>query len=171
MADVKIDIKLATPKVSKFKVSGKTLKDVQKALDARDEWGLYDATQNVKSGAQVDKDGAVKSVTMAVNPVIELPEWSEYGKATKEQKASWDAMVKKLEAHERKHHDIQSDYIDDLKKQIKAAKDLDAKGIDKLIDDNQKACQKKQDAYDTSSGHGAKEGVNLDLDADPTDDD
>jgi len=106
MADVKIDIKLATPKVTKFKVSGKTLKDVMSALDARDEWGLYDSTQNVKSGAQVDKDGAVKSVTIAVNPVIELPEWSEYSKATKEQKASWDAMIKKLEAHERKHHDI-----------------------------------------------------------------
>jgi hypothetical protein len=45
------------------------------------------------------------------------------------------------------------------------AKTLDAKALNKMISDQQKACQKKQDAYGTSSGHGAQEGVELDLDA------
>jgi predicted secreted Zn-dependent protease len=165
MADVKLDIKVCTPKVTKFKVAGKTLKDAQKSLDAREEWGLYDSTQNQKSSAKTDKDGNVVAVTMVLNPIIELPEWSGYGAATKEQKASWDDMVEKLEAHERKHHDIQLDCVEDLKKEIKKAKTLDAKALNKIISDQQDACQKKQDAYDSRSGHGAKEGVQLDLDA------
>lgn len=165
MADVKVDIKVNDPKVTKFKVAGKTLAEAKKNLDARDEWGLYDATRNPKNSAKTDADGNVTSVTMALSPVIELPEWSGYNSATKEQKASWDTMVKALEAHERKHHDIQVDCASDLEKEIKKAKTLDADDLNKIISDQQKACQKKQDAYDSRSGHGAKEGVELDLDA------
>ena len=105
------------------------------------------------------------SVTMTINPVIQLPEWSGYSSATKEQKASWDKMIKALEVHERKHHDIQVDCASELEKEIKKAKTLDADSLNKMIDDQQKDCQKKQDAYDSRSGHGAKEGVVLDLDA------
>ena len=165
MADVKVDIKVNNPKVTKFKVAGKTLSEAKKNLNSRDEWGLYDATQNGKSSAKTDKDGNVTSVTIVISPIIQLPEWSGYNSATKEQKASWDTMVKALEAHERKHHDIQVDCASDLEKEIKKAKALDADDLNKIISDQQKACQKKQDAYDSRSGHGEKEGVELDLDA------
>lgn len=165
MAGIKADIKVNNPKVTKFTVAGKTLREAKKNLDSRDEWGLYDATRNPKNSAKVDGDGNVTSVTMAINPVIELPEWSGYSSATKEQKASWDTMVKALEAHERKHHDIQVDCASDLKKEIMKAKTLDANDLNKIISDQQEACQKKQDAYDSRSGHGEKEGVELDLDA------
>jgi predicted secreted Zn-dependent protease len=164
MAGVKVDIKVNNPKVSKFKVRGDTLPEAKKNLDARDEWGLYDATQNFKSSARTDRDGNVTSVTIVLNPIIQLPEWSGYSSATKEQKASWDDMVKALEAHERRHHAIQVDSADDLTDQIKKAKTLDATSLNKIISDQQDACQKKQDDYDTRSGHGAKEGVVLDLD-------
>jgi predicted secreted Zn-dependent protease len=166
MAGVKVDIKVNNPQKTTFKVPGKTLKEALKSLNSRDEWGVYDATQNVKSSAQTDKGGNVTSVTMVLNPVIELPEWSGYRSATKEQKASWDKMIKALEAHERKHHDIQVDCASDLTKEIKKAKTLDADALNEIISDQQDACQKKQDDYDTRSGHGAKEGVELDLDAD-----
>ena len=165
MGDVKIDIKVNNPKLTKFKVAGKTLKDVLKSLNAREEWGLYDATQNQKNKAQTDSDGNVTSVTMTLNPVIELPDWSGYSSATKEQKASWDKMVKLLEKHERNHHDIQVDCASDLEKEIKKAKTLKASDLNKIISDQQKDCQKKQDAYDSRTGHGEKEGVELDLDA------
>jgi predicted secreted Zn-dependent protease len=165
MANVKVDIKVDNPKVTTFKVAGKTLREAKKSLDSCEEWGLYDATQNFKNRAQVDGDGNVTSVTMMLNPVIQLPEWSGYSSATKEQKASWDEMVKALEAHEREHHDIQVDCASDLSKEIKKAKKLDADDLNKIISDQQKACQKKQDDYDSRSGHGAKEGVDLDLDA------
>jgi predicted secreted Zn-dependent protease len=166
MAGVKVDIKVSNPKKTTFRVPGKTLKEALKSLNSRDEWGLYDATQNVKSSAQTDKDGNVTSVTMVLNPVIELPEWSGYRSATKEQKASWDKMVKALEAHEREHHDIQVDCANDLTEEIKKSKTLDADALNEIISDQQDASQKKQDDYDTRSGHGAKEGVELDLDAD-----
>jgi predicted secreted Zn-dependent protease len=165
MADVKLNITVNKPKVSTFKVGGKTLAEAKKALDARDEWGLYDATRNFKSSAQVDPKGNVVSVTMVLNPVIELPAWSGYGTATKDQKASWDAMCKALQAHENRHHDIQLECVEDLKKALKAAKTLDAKTLNLVIEKLQESAQKKQDAYDGKSGHGAKEGVILKLDA------
>jgi predicted secreted Zn-dependent protease len=165
MGEVKLNITVHKPKVSTFRVDGKTLADAKRALDARDEWGLYDATRNFKSSAQVDGNGNVVSVTMTLYPVIELPAWSNYSWATKEQKASWDAMHKALQAHENRHHDIQLQCIEELKKAIKAAKTLDANTLNEIIDKLQESSQKKQDEYDTRSGHGAKEGVVLKLDA------
>jgi predicted secreted Zn-dependent protease len=165
MADVKLNITVSKPKISTFRVAGKTLREAKKSLDARDEWGLYDATANFKSSAKVDADGNVIGVTMALNPEIELPAWSGYGAATKEQKASWDTMCKALLAHENKHHAVQVECVEDLKRAIKAAKKLDAAALNDIIEDLQKSCQKKQDSYDSRSGHGANEGVVLDLDA------
>jgi predicted secreted Zn-dependent protease len=165
VSDLKLKITINSPRLSNFTVAGKTLADAKKNLDRRDEWGLYDATRNFKSSAQVDGEGQVRSVTMVINPVIELPSWSGYRAATKEQKASWDSMLDALRAHENKHHAIQVSCVEALKKSLKAAKTLDASTLDESIEDQQRACQKKQDAYDSSSGHGAKEGVVLKLDA------
>lgn len=160
-----VSIKVNAPKTTRYSVRGDTLAEARKNLDKREEWGLYDATPNFKSGAKVDSQGQVMSVSLELNPVIELPTWSGYSSATKPQKASWDAMLKKLEAHEKKHHDIQVAGAAALKKAIESAKALDAKALDKLIEKAQTDTQKAQDAYDSSSGHGAKEGVTLDEDA------
>jgi predicted secreted Zn-dependent protease len=162
---VKLNITVNRPKVSTFRIGGKTLADAKRSLDARDEWGLYDATQNFKSSAKVDSSGNVVEVTMTLNPIIEMPTWSGYSAATKAQKASWDAMYDALLAHENGHHDIQTACVEELKKSLNAAKKLDADTLNRLIDESQQACQKKQDAYDTSTGHGAKKGVVLKLDA------
>lgn len=158
-------VKVNAPKVSKYTVKGDTLAEVRKNLDKRDEWGLYDATQNFKSGGKVDAQGQVTVVTIELNPVIELPTWSGYSKATKAQKASWDAMLKKLSAHEYKHHDIQVAGAAALKKAIESAKELDSDALNTLIEKAQTDTQKAQDSYDARSGHGAKEGVELDEDA------
>ena len=160
-----VSVKVNTPKVSKYTVKGDTLAEVRKNLDKREEWGLYDATPNFKSGAKVDPQGQIASVTIELNPVIELPTWAGYSKATKPQKASWDAMLKKLSAHEYKHHDIQVAGAAALKKAIESAKELDADALNALIEQAQTDTQKAQDSYDRSSGHGAKEGVELDEDA------
>jgi predicted secreted Zn-dependent protease len=165
MADVKLNITVNKPKVSTYRVSGKTLREVKKNLDARDEWGLYDGTPTSKSSVNVDGDGNVVGVTMVLKPKIDMPAWSGYSAATKEQKASWDTMYKALLAHENRHHAIQVECVEDLKRAIKAAKTLDGAALNKLIDDLQKSCQKQQDSYDSRSGHGANEGVELDLDA------
>ncbi len=165
MSDATLNITVNRPKTTTFKVAGKTLSEAKDNLDRRSEWGLYDATQNSKNSAQTDADGNVTSVTMTLNPVIEMPSWSGYSAATKPQQASWDAMYKALLAHENKHHAIQLECVEDLKKAIKAAKKLDAAALNELIAQCQQACQKKQDGYDSSSGHGAKEGVVLKLDA------
>jgi predicted secreted Zn-dependent protease len=81
------------------------------------------------------------------------------------QKASWDKMVDALEAHENNHHDIQVDCASDLEQEIKKAKTLHVKALNTIIGKKRKACQKKQNDYDARSGHGEKEGVELDLDA------
>jgi len=167
MGDVKASIKVNRPKSSTYRVSGKTLKEVMKALDSRDEWGTYDSTQNQKSAMKVDKDGKVGSVTVELNPDIEMPVWSDYGNATKEQKAAWDKMWSALKTHEDGHHDIQLKCAAELEKAIKSAKSLDKDTLGDMIEKSQTECQKKQDAYDSRTSHGAKDGVELDLTADP----
>ena len=169
-SNVKLDFKISEPKVTKYKVTGTTLKEVLKQLNKRDEWGTYDSTQNQKSDAKADGDGNVLSVTLSFSPEIELPEWSGYGKATKEQKKSWDNMMAKLTKHEKNHQDIQKGALEDFKKKLKSAKTLDKDTLKDMIKDFKEDTQKQQDSYDTSSGHGAKEGVELDLDADGDDD-
>ncbi len=74
-------------------------------------------------------------------------------------------MMKALGAHERRHHAIQLDCADDLTKKIEKAKTLDESSLNKMISDQQDACHKQQDDYDVRSGHGAKKGVVLELDA------
>lgn len=165
MADIKVKITVSKPSIKKFKVGGKTLAEALKALNAREEWGSYDATKGQKSSAQKEKDGTISSVTLTVNPVIELPEWAGYAKATKEQKASWDSMVDALRAHEFRHHDIQVDSADDLEKKLKKLKSPTIEDVNGLLSDQQESCQKAQDAYDARSKHGEKEGVVLDVDA------
>jgi hypothetical protein len=39
MAEVEVDIKVNKPTVTKFKVAGKTLREVKKNRDKRKEWG------------------------------------------------------------------------------------------------------------------------------------
>lgn len=162
---VTLNITVKTPKVSTFRVGGRTLADVKQALDQRKEWGLYDATQNFRSSAQVDGTGKIVSVTMELNPVISLPVWSGYSSATKPQQATWDAMYHALQAHENHHHQIQVDCVETLKKELEAATPLDADRLNRLIEKLRTSAQDKQDAYDRSSGHGAAEGVVLKLDA------
>jgi predicted secreted Zn-dependent protease len=163
MANVKVDIKINNPKVTHFQVRAKTLAEAKKVLDKRPkgEWGLYDTTKTGKTDRKLDRDGNVTSVTLVFNPTIVLPQWSGYGSATKAQRASWDAMMKALEAHERKHHDIQVDRAADMKKAIENAGLLDEGDLNKIISDQKDACQDAQDTYDVRSGHGANEGVVL----------
>lgn len=165
MAEVQLNITLNRPRITKFFIPGKTLSEVKRNLDARDEWGLYDATQNFSSNARVDGNGNIVAVTMVLNPVIQLPSWTGYGLATRAQKASWDTMFTALQAHENRHHDIQSACVEDLRKALRAAKNLDADTLNKIIEQLQESSQKKQDEYDRTSEHGAKEGVTLKLDA------
>jgi hypothetical protein len=71
-------------------------------------------------------------------------------------------MVKALQAHDNALRAIRLDCLDDLNKALKAA------GIwtrTPSIAKSQQACQKQQDACDSKSGHGAKEGVEFDEDA------
>ena len=159
--DAKVNI--AKPSIKKRKYGGKTLKDVLKLLEKQSEWGLYDAVSNQKNSAKVDKDKKIKSVSINLKPVIEMPVWSNYGKAPKDQKASWDKMYKALLAHEQKHHKIQLKCGSDLEKMLKKEEDLDAKALNEKLEEARTACQDKQDAYDAKSKHGANEGVVLDV--------
>lgn len=162
---VKVSVTVQRPTVSTFTIDGRTLAEAKQALDRRAEWGLYAATQNFTSSARVDGTGKILSVTMELHPVIQLPAWSGYGSATRNQQASWDAMYRALQAHENNHHQIQLDCVETLKHELAAATRLDADTLNALIEKLQTSAQDKQDAYDRSSDHGATEGVVLKVDA------
>jgi hypothetical protein len=61
MADVKLNITINKPKVSTFRIAGKTLREAMKNLDARDEWGLYDGTRRTRSGRMTGSPEGVAS--------------------------------------------------------------------------------------------------------------
>lgn len=75
-------------------------------------------------------------------------------------------MWAKLNTHENNHHTIFVTCVGELESLITSS-DTHKDDVDKLWKDETDGWQDKQDAYDTKSGHGVKEGVELDASFDP----
>lgn len=186
----KIKVKTSLGKPSNktsFKVKGATLDDVRDALNKHDHWGEY--TCPLSTGWKTTgKQKYTTEISLTTKPEIAMPVWSTYSKASKDDKAAWDAMYAKLLKHEKNHHalalevialyikevDDQNSAIDVVNKKIE--KETDPKKQEKLRDDFDamtesvlkarlkklgEDLQKVQDDYDAKSDHGKKEGVKL----------
>ncbi|KAE9625468.1 DUF922 domain-containing protein [Parasedimentitalea maritima] len=155
---------IPAPKSSTYSIGGKTIEAVFKALQKRAFWGRYRSNASYKASFQLD--GHVDVFTLTSKPSIIMPKWKDYGKANSGQKDSWDAMWGKLNTHENNHHDIFKKCVAELEAAV-TSRDIVKADIDKFWTDETKDWQDKQDAYDTKSGHGVKEGVVLDASDDP----
>lgn len=156
----KISVKVNKPKSKEKTVKGATIDEVRKNLNKMPEWGLYDATKNVKTDAKAQGD-TVTEFTLTLNPTIELPKWAGYSKASKDDKAKWDKMIKALKAHEDEHHNIQVKAAADLEKTLKGMKGLTVKQVQGEVAKGQAAAEKAQKDFDTSTKHGTNKGVQL----------
>ena len=152
------------PKDVSYSVSGKTIEAVFKALNKRSFWGRY--RSNASYSASFQLDGHVKEFKLTSKPVVTMPKWKEYSKGNKGQKGSWDTMWKKLYAHENNHHKIFTDCVAALETSLASENVLKA-DLKSFWETETKEWQKKQDAYDSKTDHGVKEGVELDASHDP----
>ncbi|PCJ05722.1 MAG: hypothetical protein COB16_14810 [Rhodobacteraceae bacterium] len=155
---------IPAPKSSTYTVAGKTIEAVFNALQKRAFWGRYRSNPKYKATFQLD--GHVDVFTLTSKPTIIMPKWKDYSKGNKGQKGTWDSMWKKLNTHETNHHDIFKTCVADLESTVTSTDILEA-DLAKFWTDETKDWQDRQDTYDTKSGHGVKEGVELDASFDP----
>ncbi len=183
---IAIKSKIAKPaSKTSFKVAAATLDDLRKALAKRKHWGEYTANANV---GYKFKGKMIVELSLSAKPEIAMPVWQGYSKASKDDKAAWDAMYAKLLKHENNHHalslevyakffmeiDSKNAEIDKINKALaketdEKKKDSILKGFKPMTVDVMKArlsqfstdLQAAQDTYDKSTDHGKKEGVKI----------
>ena len=184
---IKIKSNIAKPsQKTGIKVKAADLDALRDALSRFKHWGEYDA--GADAGYKNKSDKQIVEVTLTAKPVIQMPVWQGYSKASKDDKKAWDDMYAKLAKHEMNHHylslevyakffmeiDVKNSEIEALNKKLE--KESDEKKRDALMKKYtpmtvalmktrlaqlSKDLQAAQDIYDTKSDHGKKEGVKL----------
>jgi len=157
---MEIKLSISSPTSKSFTVKGDTIEEVFNSLNKNGYWGRYRSNESQSSKFGDDRKTVVE-IELSASPTITLPNWSGYGKATKEEKKSWDVMYKALDKHENNHHTIFEDAAKAWKKQMEKDGDVEKKVSDKAWAEFVKSVQKLQDGYDTKTKNGEKEGVVL----------
>ncbi|HEU0221346.1 MAG TPA: DUF922 domain-containing protein [Paracoccaceae bacterium] len=157
---MKVTLSIPRPSNKSYTVSGKSIREVFDALQKHGWWGRYRSNEGMSYSG---KSSTVDTIKVSASPVIFMPSWTGYSKASKAEQQSWDKMYKALKKHEENHHEIFLSSADDWKKEMEKNGNLSEKDTKAAWSDFTKATQKKQDAYDTKTDHGQKEGVILDL--------
>ena len=155
---MKVTLKIPKPAAKTWTVKGKTVDELSKNMKKHKWWGRYVSNPNY---SYKDKGAIVTELVFKPKPVIYMPVWSEYSKASKADKKSWDDMYKALKKHEENHHTILLSESEAWKKTMDKLGDLDKKKMEVEWVKFNKATQAKQDGYDTKTDHGGKEGVTL----------
>lgn len=157
---MKTILNIPKPANKSWVVKGKNIEELFKNLNKHKWWGRYRA---YPSYSFKEKGGVVNEFTLKSKPEIIMPKWSNYTKASKAEKKSWDDMYKALMKHESNHHDIFQKEATAWQKAMDKVVDLNKKNALREWEKFDKATQNKQDAYDAKSDHGKKEGVILNL--------
>jgi predicted secreted Zn-dependent protease len=157
---MKVTLKISKPSNKTWTVKGADIAALFKNLQAHDWWGRY---RSNNSGKFAGKSSQIDTVTLTAKPVITMPKWATYSKASKGEKKSWDAMFKALRKHEDEHHTIFVKSAEDWKTRMECGDDLSKKDMDKAWKLYQKDSQKDQDDFDKRTGHGTKAGVVLNI--------
>lgn len=155
---MKATVKIPNPKPKNWSVSGGDIETLFNNLNRHGWWGRYRSFEDKKPKKKGDK---IIEVVITGSPTITMPKWKEYGKASKEEKKSWDNMYKALLKHENNHHKIFTDYAKEWKGELEGGDDLTKPDLEKAWKAFKKELQKRQNKYDAKTSHGEKEGVIL----------
>ena len=153
----KVSIPSGSPARKSWSCKGANLDEVFKNLNKHGWWGRYrsNLAYNAKLGSNV------VSVSVTAKPVVIMPKWAQYGKASADDKKAWDKMYKALLKHETNHHTITDTHLKELKKNLEKGGEIDGKELKKAWESSMKELEKKQKTYDSRTDHGSKEGVKL----------
>jgi predicted secreted Zn-dependent protease len=157
-----ITVNVTWKKSSKdIKIKAETLGGALKELEKRDEWGQHEG--GISPTVKV-KDGNVTELTLAGTSEIQMPQWSGYNGAPKACKKEWDRMYKALDKHEEEHRTLYVDVVEKFAEGLRKKTDpLTVEQVKALIKALDKKLDDDSEKYDTKTGHGSKDGVNLDI--------
>jgi len=154
---MKITASLPKPTVKPFNVKGKDLDELFAALEKHGFWGRFLANEAVNWGS---KD-PVETVKFSAKPVIHMPKWTDYSKADKPSKDSFDKMYKVLLKHENNHYAIMLEQFAIFSNELNNLDTLSAKDAKKKWKEFLVTYNNAQKKYDDKTDHGIKEGVEL----------
>lgn len=143
---------------SKFTVKGDDIKSAVKFLNSKGEWGKFKGDIKYKYWAD---SGNVTKVRLTPSYKIKMPSWPAYRKQPQTVKDDWDSMYKALLKHENKHKEIFITGLNKLEKDIEALSAITVNDLKSMLAKEVGAIQKKHDAYDKQTEHGAARGVEL----------
>jgi Bacterial protein of unknown function (DUF922) len=135
-------------------VSGKTIAQVARALNALPEWGRGGgrlSVDRIPSGTSSDL-----TITLHANLERRMPEWTDYQNASTAAQTEWNHMFRKLVDHEDQHVHIAVEEAEQL------AKDLvghDISDIASMVTVANGRMAKRQKQLDDATDHGARTGV------------
>jgi len=144
---------------SSFKISGKTLTQVRRNLDARGEWGKCDWSFTWKTS--MSASGTVSRVRLTPQWTVLMPAWTEYRRAKARKQESWDQMWKALLKHENGHGDVFERGFSKLERDLAALESPSSSDVDQVAQRAQQDIDKAQRSYDTETDHGRSRGVEL----------
>lgn len=157
-------INIIPPTFSNFQVTG-TLTQVERALNARREWGHCE--YRFVEAAYGDSNGTITRCDVTVSNAIQLPQWTGdgYTKAPPAAKAEWKRMLGCLKTHELNHAHKAGADAPTFRDNFIGKNNADTQALHNAEIARHKA--DIQDAYDSDTSNGQDEGVNLDLTTDP----
>jgi hypothetical protein len=135
-------------------VAGRTLAEVEVALNRLSEWGQGGGrlrTDRVPVGTSPEV-----TVTLHANLELRMPRWTGYAQASAGAKAEWDRMSRKLRIHEERHLAIA---VEEAAALADALIGVEISSIAQMVTDANRTMQGRQDQLDTDTDHGSKPGV------------
>ena len=156
---MKVTLKIPSPKEIPYPVKGKTYDEARDFLLSKPFAACYKA--NPSHTEKHDNDGNTYEIIISAKPTVTIPKWNGESKLKGDEKKNWVAMMTALRKHEAKHHKIFEDEAKTFKKAMAREDPFPKEEVDGRMYDFYSAGQDKQDAYDSKTNHGEKEGVVL----------
>jgi uncharacterized protein DUF922 len=147
------------PTPAHYDVSG-SLRTVANAIAARKEAGSVTPTMTTDTTTWEPPGGTekVKEARVTVDQVLELPNWTDKANATANQQKEWDRFFAAITTHENGHVAIDKTSFAGTHSKMIGQTPADAKT---KADAVEAQATTDNDTYDTTNGHGVKQGTGI----------
>jgi hypothetical protein len=142
------------PTKSDIVVNGKTLEDVAKELNKREEWGQGGGF--IRNDAVPPGNNTDVTVKLHANLVLRMPRWTGFETASPAAKAEWNRMIAKLKIHEDRHVAIAIEEADTL---AAALVGREINELARMVTAANKSMDDRQKEMDGTCDHGQTEHV------------
>jgi hypothetical protein len=156
--------KVGPPSNTTYNVTG-TLREAATSIAGRTEAGSVTPTASRDTETWTPEGGEeqVIAARVTVKQVMELPTWSDKSTATKNQQAEWDRFHAAITTHETGHVSIDKTSFAGTHGKMVGQTPTKA---DEAFDAAEAQAKTDNDAYDTTTDHGLKQGTGINANID-----